>query len=300
MSKVTAIFQTFRPPFLLLTPICIFLGASLAHYHGAAIDVGTVLLIFIGALSAHISVNTLNEYHDFNSGLDLATTKTPFSGGSGSLPQNPELAAIIKKIGIITLLITVVIGCYFIFKYTTTILPFGLLGVIIIVTYTKWLNKIPLLCLISPGLGFSTLMMVGTYLILAGSTNEKVWLVSLIPFLQINNLLLLNQYPDIAADKDNGRRTFPIAYGINASNWNFALCGILAFLSIVWLVSAKILPNSCLWVLLLTPLLAFSLRGIITFRENIGQHHKYLAANVATSLLTPLFIAICLSVSHVS
>jgi hypothetical protein len=56
-----------------------------------------VLLIFIGALFAHISVNTLNEYFDFKSGLDLTANKTPFSGGSGALPNTPDVAGVSFK-----------------------------------------------------------------------------------------------------------------------------------------------------------------------------------------------------------
>lgn len=48
-------------------------------------------LALLGALSAYISVNVFNEYIDFKTGLDLVTRRTPFSGGSGTLPANPEM-----------------------------------------------------------------------------------------------------------------------------------------------------------------------------------------------------------------
>ncbi|GAI31321.1 unnamed protein product, partial [marine sediment metagenome] len=41
---------------------------------------------FIGLLLAHISVNVLNDYFDYRSGIDLEAKRTPFSGGSGILP----------------------------------------------------------------------------------------------------------------------------------------------------------------------------------------------------------------------
>ena len=59
-----------------------------------------VVRVFIGAISAHIGVNTFNEYADFKSGLDSLTRRTPFSGGSGSLPQNPALATAVLYIAI--------------------------------------------------------------------------------------------------------------------------------------------------------------------------------------------------------
>ena len=45
-----------------------------------------------GRRGAHLAVNMLNEYFDFKSGLDFKTQRTPFSGGSGTLPANPHLA----------------------------------------------------------------------------------------------------------------------------------------------------------------------------------------------------------------
>ena len=89
-QTIHSLWQTTRPPFLLLTPICVLLGMSL-HLEVANWFTQTIpLLILIGALAAHVSVNALNEYFDFRSGLDLKTTRTPFSGGSGALPNNPS------------------------------------------------------------------------------------------------------------------------------------------------------------------------------------------------------------------
>ena len=53
-----------------------------------------LILALAGGLLAHISVNALNEYLDFTSGLDLTTLRTPFSGGSGTLPANISRPAI--------------------------------------------------------------------------------------------------------------------------------------------------------------------------------------------------------------
>ena len=152
---------TSRPSFLVLTPICVFLGYSAALYNHYAIDYLLLTLILIGALCAHISVNMLNEYHDFRSGLDAKTIKTPFSGGSGALPANPDMAPFILMLGLVTLSITVLIGFYFISVRGLQLLPIGLVGVILILTYTQWLNRYPLICLIAPGAGFGLLMVIG-------------------------------------------------------------------------------------------------------------------------------------------
>ena len=91
MMKFTVVFQSMRVPFLVLTVACVFLGASVAVFNQTTISLPILMLALFGALLAHISVNTLNEYFDFKSGLDFETEKTQFSGGSGALPRNPEM-----------------------------------------------------------------------------------------------------------------------------------------------------------------------------------------------------------------
>lgn len=203
--------QTIRPSFLVLTPVCIFLGLSTSLTTLSSINFFIFFLVFVGAISAHISVNTLNEYYDFKSGLDFKTIKTPFSGGSGALPDNPGLAKLILTAGLVSLLVTIIIGIYLIMEQGIQILPVGIIGVVLIITYTQWLNRLPVLCLVAPGLGFGILMVIGTHMILAREHSQLPWLISLVPFFLINNLLLLNQYPDISADASVGRKTFPIA-----------------------------------------------------------------------------------------
>jgi len=281
-----------RPSFLLLTLACVFLGFCTSFATGASIDNVLLAFIFMGALSAHISVNMLNEYHDFKSGLDFKTKKTPFSGGSGALPNNPEIANAILLFGLLALFITIAIGIYFITIIGTTILPIGLLGFIIIVTYTQWLNRMPLLCLIAPGLGFGLLMVVGTHIVLTLEYSSLIWQVSLIPFFLINNLLLLNQYPDMQADASVGRNTFPLAFGIKRSNTVYALFMLATYSLILLYILVGILPAISAIALIPMVLSITALFGVIKHRSNIGSFPKYLAANVAATIITPCLLGL--------
>ncbi|MCB1604764.1 MAG: prenyltransferase, partial [Xanthomonadales bacterium] len=140
---MNTILATMRLPFLILTPVCIFLGVSIAIFQGIQVNVSTVILIALAALSSHISVNTLNEYFDFKSGLDAMTQRTPFSGGSGALVANPQSLNHVLIVGMFTLFVTVLIGLYFVYQLGFEVLPIGFIGVILIVTYTSWINKSP-------------------------------------------------------------------------------------------------------------------------------------------------------------
>ncbi|MFQ5644867.1 MAG: prenyltransferase, partial [Thiogranum sp.] len=240
--RLNIVLRAFRPSFLVLTPACVLLGLGTSLAAQSPVNYFMVLLVLAGAVAAHISVNTLNEYYDFKSGLDLKTIKTPFSGGSGALPACPDMAGPVLVSGLLSLTVTVVIGAYLALGSGIQIMPVGLVGVLLIVTYTQWLNRFPVLCLLAPGLGFGVLMVVGTHVILTGEYARLPWLVSPVPFFLINNLLLLNQYPDIRADADVGRKTFPIAFGVKKSNAVYAFFMLSAYLWIVWLVVRGYIP----------------------------------------------------------
>src|SRR5665647_1852854 len=94
--KISHLIATSRPAFLLLPPCSLSLSLAYAIYQGISINLLHLLLIFSGALAAHASVNMFNEYEDFKSGLDFHTQRTPFSGGSGTLPAFPELAESVR------------------------------------------------------------------------------------------------------------------------------------------------------------------------------------------------------------
>jgi len=302
-SLVKSVIISTRPSFLVLTPMCVLLGVAAAG-HGSratspAIDsqfVITAVLILIGALAAHVSVNTLNEYFDYRSGLDERTTRTPFSGGSGSLVAVPDAAEYVLRVAVTSLLLTMAVGIYFVMQRGLALLPLGIAGVAIIVSYTQWINRSPLLCLIVPGLGFGPLMVVGTAFVLTGEYSQTALLVSLVPFFLVNNLLLLNQYPDIEADASVGRKHFPITYGTRAGAIVHAIFGLSASMIIMLGVRQQLLPEAALFALL--PMLAsfIAFIGAWRFDKNIERDIEklvpFLAFNVVAAVVTPLILAL--------
>ena len=285
-----------RVPFLILAPVCVFLGMSTAVANQASINSLVLVLALLGAFLAHISVNTLNEYFDFKSGLDLETIKTPFSGGSGALPQNPEMVGGVLAVGLASSIFLFLIGSYFVWQFGTGIIPIGITGLVIIATYTGWINKHPFICLVAPGIGFGFLMVAGTQFVLQGEFTPLSWLVAAVPFFLVNNLLLLNQYPDIKADANAGRNHFPIAYGVKRSSLVYGLFALAVAGVIIALILTGHLPILSLIALLPMPLAIFSFYGAVKHGEAIGSYPQYLGANVAVTILTTLLLGISLVV----
>ncbi len=293
VMSLTSVLKSSRPAFLLLTPICVWLGAVLAMPFEKAFGFH-LGLVFLGALFAHVSVNLLNEYVDYASGLDLTTTRTPFSGGSGALPDDPSAARGVLVFGVGSLLLTISIGVYLLSIVGLKLLPLGLVGVLLVIAYTPFINRSPLLCLIAPGLGFGSAMVMGTQLVISGEYSATAFWVSLVPFFLMNNLLLLNQFPDVDADRKVGRRTFPIAYGIQVSCWVYVVFTFLAYAIIVILLMLGLLPIAAIIALLPAMLSAYALFGAWQYGKNIGGQTRFLAANVASSLSVPLLLAFSL------
>lgn len=281
-----------RVPFLLLTPACVLLGIATAAHSGAHINPIQVLIVLVGAVCTHISVNAFNEYDDFKSGLDAHTERTPFSGGSGTLPANPAMAKTALITAIVSFGIVALTGVYFTWLRGLAILPLGLLGMFIIVIYTPWLTRNPLLCLIAPGLGFGPLMVMGTYFALTGQYSWMAFVASLVPFFLVSNLLLLNQFPDVEADKAVGRRHFPIQIGRHQSSLIFGSFLVFTYIAIIAGVVLGILPIGSL-LGLGTLILAFPLlRGAIMHSEDIHKLIPFMGNNVLVNLLTPVLVAV--------
>ena len=292
MSNLKYVLGPMRLPFLILTPACVLLGLGTAVWSSDQVNALYFVLALIGAIAAHISVNVFNEYFDFKSGLDARTRPTPFSGGSGTLPAKPEFERQALTTAIVALIVTGVIGLYFLFVRGLPILPLGVLGLLVIVVYTPWFAHSPLLSLISPGLGFGPLMVMGTHFVLTGEYTWTAFIASLVPFFLVNDLLLLNQFPDVEADQSVGRSNLPIRIGRKASSLVYGAFLLLAFLSIVLGVVLDLLPATALIGLLALGVAVPAFVGAYRFADDVGKLVPYLGLNVITNIVTPVLVAV--------
>jgi 1,4-dihydroxy-2-naphthoate octaprenyltransferase len=249
-------------------------------------------MVLIGAVSAHISLNAFNEYFDFKSGLDFHTQRTPFSGGSGTLPANPHMAKHALVIAIATFTVVVGIGFYFLIVRGPALLAIGILGLFLLIFYTPWISHHPYMCLVAPGLGFGPFMVIGTHVALTGSYSWTAFVASMIPFFLVSNLLLLNQFPDVEADRDAGRKHLPIVIGRRASSLLYVGFLLMAYLSLIWGVYNQYLPKASL-IGLATAILAVPVSiGSYRYAENVKKLIPSMGINVTINILTPVLVSI--------
>ena len=269
-----------RINFLTLTLACVLLAFTFSLYQGAIFLLTEVTLVVVMALAAHISVNAFNEYFDFRSGLDFLTQKTPFSGGSNTLINSPHQAYLALRLAWLSLLIVIVGGLYLIAQHGWPLLGIGLPGVIIIYTYTQYINRLPLICLFAPGISFGLLMTLGSIWVFQQTLVAGAWLLGIIVSLLVSNLLLLNQFPDVTADQQVGRRNYPIVLGLAASTAIFSVLHLIALGLLVVGVSLAWLPGHTLVALLSGGVLIKLLPGVARHHSNINELTPYLGLNV--------------------
>lgn len=297
MNRFRLLLGPMRVPFLLLTPACCLLGLGTAVWTTGGVNGWHFVLALVGAVCAHISVNAFNEYFDFKSGLDARTQRTPFSGGSGTLPAQADLAGPALIMACVALGITALSGLYFMMLYGFAILPLGLLGLFLLYAYTPWMTRSPLLCLIAPGLGFGPLMVMCVHFALTGQYSWTAFVASLVPFFLVSNLLLLNQFPDVDADRSVGRLHIPIRFGRRTASLVYNLFLLLAYLSIALGVVLGLLPAAAL-IGLLTAVVAVP-AGLRAYRhaDDIPQLIPAMGLNVLVNLLTPALVGIGLLIA---
>ncbi len=286
------LFQATRPQFLVLTPICFMVGGAWALKQNSSTNLLYLMMAMVGAIAAHVAVNTLNDYFDFKSGLDLLTKPTPFSGGSGMLPGEKLEPKTVLALGLGSLAVAVAVGALFMairgWELLIITVPAGLL----IILYTQYITRFPWLCLMVPGVAFGPLMATGAFYALSGTFNTTVLAASVVPGFLVSGLLLLNQFPDVEADRASGRRVLPVVIGKPASARLFAVLMVSMYLWIIVSVVIGLLPIGALLALLSSPLAFITAQGALRHAEEHDTLIPFLGRNVVLTLLTPALLTI--------
>jgi 1,4-dihydroxy-2-naphthoate octaprenyltransferase len=262
-------------------------------------NVWHAILLVVGTVSAHASVNLFNEYSDYQTKIDFNTQRTPFSGGSGMMVAGMTKPKSVLSASIFTLLLAAIIGVYFTIVSHWFIAVITLIGAFAIVYYTKLLAKL-LLGELFAGLTLGSLVVIGTFIAMNGTPDmsfinlvpREVWLMSIPPGILTSLLLFLNEFPDAEADKKGGRNHLVIKLGKHKAAWVYVLGMVLTFGTILLL---PVFGIASMWVYLaLLPLpLAFKASHIaVKYGEDFIKLVPALGMNVMVVLGTDLLIAV--------
>ena len=133
---------------------------------------------------------------------------------------------------------------------------------------------------------------MGTDFVLTGGYSWTAFISSLIPFFLVSNLLLLNQFPDVDADRSIGRKHLPIVVGKRISTIIYGIFLLLTYVVIIVGVYFKYLPWASLTGLATAAIAVPTVVGIFRYSENIKKLTPYMGLNVIVNITTPLLVAI--------
>ncbi len=107
----------------------------------------------------------------------------------------------------------------------------------------------------------------------------------------VHNLLLLNEFPDVEADKQAGRRTLPIFMGGARASLVYSVFTISVYLWIIGWAIAGVMPLFSLISLLTLPFALKAIRGSRKHAE-MAQLVPAMASNVLVVLVTQFLLGI--------
>lgn len=285
-----------RPQFLILSLVLAFLGTAVAWYDGN-ISIWYALLAGVGLVLTHASVNILNDYFDFRSGIDQAARRTPFSGGSGILPANLLTPRQVLWLGIACFVLAIPIGIYFIIVSGWQLLPLLIVAAFFIMLYSPVILKRPWPEW-AAGAGLGAFPILGMYFVQTGAYTWESVIACIPSAFLVHNLLLLNEFPDVEADKLAKRKTVPITIGTNKGAIFYSAIAIAVYVWIIAWVAAQVMPVWALLALLTLPLTVKAINSSF-HSDNMAKFVPGMAANVMTVLLTQLLLGIGYIIGHV-
>ena len=223
--------RAIRIRFLLASVIAVSNGLAIAYWKYATIDPLYAVLTYIGVVFLHASVDLLNDYWDHKRGIDSATKRTKFSGGTGVLPENLLTPRTVYIAGIIFLILGASIGAYFVAIRGITIAVILSFAVVAIYFYSTRI--------VNAGLGElfvaikGAMIVLGTLYVQNAVLEPAALYGGAIVGILSATVLFINSFPDYEADRSKGRHTLVIILGRKTASAIFPIFIIAAYALIV-------------------------------------------------------------------
>jgi 1,4-dihydroxy-2-naphthoate octaprenyltransferase len=289
--ELSTLIPVTRANFLPLTIVIVFAGLSAAFYSVRLLNPLDGMLVLVGALLTHASVNTFNNYFDYKSGIDRRTEKTPFSGGVEILVKGKMNPSYAFMVALFSLVGAGLVGIYFLTRLFNVLLPILLYGLFVIVLYTPVLARVPALSEIVAGSGFG-LMGLGTYVTQRGIIDRPGVAILAPVTILVALLLFLNEFPDADVDKAAGRRHLVILLGRRKAARVYVAGLVATYVSIVLAVVVGYSPFPVLISLATAPIAYKAGRIALKNYDRASALVPAQASNVLVILSTILLVGV--------
>lgn len=209
------------------------------------------VLALIGVVLLQTAANFINEYYDYRRGAE--TLKV---AGQGMILKNnlltPQDIAIAS---VVTTVIGAAIGVFFLFYSGFDLLWVGLGGVLVAILYTA--GPFPLayngLGEIAVGIFMGPMIVLGAYYVMARAMPAELIVIGLPIGLMVAAILHANNIRDLEADRAVNKRTLAVRLGRPAARVEYLLLVGGAYLTLIGVVIAGLVPVTALLALITLP-----------------------------------------------
>jgi len=264
-AELSVILLAARPQYLGASAAPVLVGSMLGYAVSGSFSWALFLLATLSIMALHAGANVINDYFDHLSRNDWVNEHpTPFSGGrqfiqKGILSPQATLLAGLAYLAVgsgIGLLIVALTQSGF-------VLGIGLLGVLGAFFYTarplqlgyRGVGEIMI------GFLFGILPVYGSYHLQAGSVDWLPLLPALIVAVLIFLVILINEFPDLPADRQVGKRTMVVVFGIPACVLVYRTAMIATYLMATLMLARNATFFAGLFYLLTLPFAIFAMRA---------------------------------------
>jgi len=282
-----------RTRFLLASAIAVTNGLAISWAKGFLHPLYAILT-YVGIVCGHISVDLLNDYFDYRSGIDLLTVRTPFSGGTGVLPEGLLKPESVYRAGLASLALGSAIGVYLAIVRGWLVFPLLAFAAVSIYLYsTSIANR---------GLGEvficvkGALVVLGTFYVQTLTLAAEPLLAGIIMGLLSASVLYVNEFPDYEADRSKGRLNLVVRLGRRRAAQLYPLFHLAIYLLIIAGVLSTLFPPAALITFAALPL---PYRAAQTLRKSY-EKPLGLIPGMASSSLAARVIGILLALSFIT
>lgn len=264
-GHLSVILLASRPQYLGASAAPVLVGSAMGYALTGSFHLGLFLLATISIMALHAGANVVNDYFDHLSRNDWVNQHpTPFSGGRqyiqrGILSPKATLLAGLGylafgcAIGLILVALTQslfvlglgIVGVFGAFFYTAGPIQLGYRGV----------GEILI------GFLFGVLPVYGSYYLQAQSIDWLPLLPATIVAILIFLVILINEFPDLPADRQVGKRTMIVTLGVPACVQIYRCALMVTYVMATLMLLQNVTFFAGLFYLLTLPFAIFAMRA---------------------------------------
>jgi len=225
----------------------------------------------------------------------------PFTGGSRFIQNGVLSARQTFRYGVVLLAAAAAIGIGLglAVSFGPGLWLIGALGL-----FVGWAYSAPPLCLngrglgeISVALGFGILIPLGADYVQRGSLSPVPILVAIPYALLVTNLLYINQFPDLRADRAAGKHHWVVRLGARRARWGYVVLAAVAYSVLIAEVGFADLPRAALIALIPAAFSAVAARQLLAHAQRPALLAGAIRMTIVAMIGHGLLLAAALSVS---